>query len=207
MAIQILGYGGTIAEVDTNRNLLVAPGIPATPSTGGWYTVTGGTTAVVAASLAADTMLMSMRLSASSTRTAYVYRFDVMLGAATIGSSALVAGTLGLRRFTAQTPTGGNARTVQLSDGVSDQASDMTDVRDSNAALTGTAPTWPANGIIAQTIVPIFINGAMWAPFSFVAEPYPIKMVAGDGLALRTIVAMPGTQTWMYSYNVQWYEV
>jgi hypothetical protein len=33
-----------------------------------------------------------------------------------------------------------------------------------------------------------------------------IKLVAGDGLALRTQSAMPATQTWTYAYTIHYLE-
>lgn len=204
MAVQILGNGGTVAEVDTNRNLLIAPGLPAHPAAGGFYSVSGSTSAVVAAALGQDTMLMSMRLAAVSTRKAYIYRARIHIAAATLGASAGVAGTLGLRRFTAQTPTGGTARTVNEMNEPLTGATDVTDVRDSNAALTGTAPTW--GNVVSQSIVPLFISaGTMWMEW-IVEPPYPIVLTPGDGLAIRTIVAMAATQTWIYSYTFYWTE-
>jgi hypothetical protein len=35
---------------------------------------------------------------------------------------------------------------------------------------------------------------------------YPVVIQPGEGLALRTQVAMPATQTWVYSYIWQWRE-
>jgi hypothetical protein len=192
------------AAIDTNGCLSTIESLPAWPAAGGYYTVSGQTTGVVAAALAADTMLMSARFSAGSTRKAYVTKFRTVIGVATVGASAGVAGTLGLRRFTAQTPTGGTARTANRMGEALGTATDMTDIRDSNAALTGTAPTWGT--IVGVTLVPLFItSGAMWMEWIF--EPLvPLVLAAGDGVALRTIVAMAATQTWMYSYTMHWYE-
>ena len=204
MALLQGGVSGNLVEVDAFKNMRVTTCRPAHPAAGGWYTVAGQTSAVVAAALAADTMLMSARFSAGSTRKAYVTRFRALIGAATLGASAGVAGSLGLRRFTAQTPTGGSQRTPNKQNEALDAATDMTDVRDSNAALTGTAPTW--GNIVASSLVPLFISaGAMWMEW-IVEPPYPIVLAPGDGLALRTLVNMAATQTWMYSYTMHWYE-
>jgi hypothetical protein len=190
--------------IDTNGCISTFESLPAWPAAGGHYTVSGQTSAVVAATLAADTMLMSARFSAGSSRKAYVTKIRVVIAVATVGTSALVAGTLGLRRFTAQTPTGGTARTANRHGEALGTATDMTDIRDSNAALTGTAPTW--GNIMSVSLVPLFISGgAMW--LEWIYEPLvPDILVPGDGVALRTIVVMPGTQTWMYSYTLHWYE-
>jgi len=204
MAIQIVGNSGTVAEVDSNRNLLVYPGYPAFPAAGGWYSATGysGTTGVVAAALAANTSLMSFRLSASSTRKAYVDRLRVSFTPATVGASGGVAGVLGLQRFTTATPTGGTARTAARKNAALGTASDVTDIRDSNAALTVTSVVF--GDVVASTVVPLFTTGgsAEW-----VAEiDNPLVLAAGDGLVLRTQVAMAATQTWQYTYNIYWHE-
>jgi hypothetical protein len=205
MAVKIIGTtSGVEVDSDTNKNLFITDGLPAHPSAGGYYTVSGGTSAVIAATLATDTVLMAMRFSASSTRKAYVSRLRCLIGAATVGTSALVAGSLGLQRFTTATPTGGTARTPnELAEALA-TATDMTDVRDSNAALTVTSVVF--GNEIARTIVPLFIaSGALW--MEWIVEPkYPITLVAGDGLCLRTRVVMPGTQTWQFSYTFHWEE-
>jgi len=80
----------------------------------------------------------------------------------------------------------------------------MTDIRDSNAALTGTAPTFGT--IVSNSLVPLFVaSGALWSEWIY--DPaYPLILEAGDGLALRTQVVMPATQTWSYSYTASWNE-
>jgi hypothetical protein len=207
MAIQIKGTdatGGYVADVDSNNNLIVSYGTPAWPSAGGFYTVAGQTSAVVAATLAANTTLMSMRFSAASTRSAYVTRVRVLIAAATVGAATLVAGTLGLQRFTTATPTGGTARTVNRQAEGFGSASDMTDVRDSNAALTVTSVVFGT--VVSNSLVPLFIGaGGMFYEW-IVEPPQPIVLKPGDGLALRTQVVMPGTQTWTFSYTYHWFE-
>lgn len=193
--------------IDSNGTLFTSDArvgsLPAHPTAGGFYTVTGGTSATVAVSLAANTMLMSARFATGSTRNAYVTNFILTITPTTLGTSALVAGTLGLIRFTAQTPTGGTARTPNEQNESLTTATDMTDVRDSNAALTGTAPTF--GNVIGSTLVPLFVASGgshIWQ----LRPEYPFKLTAGDGVALRTIVAMPATQTWMFNYTMEWFE-
>lgn len=207
MSIKLVTGTPTSSEavIDTNGCLSTFESLPAHPAAGGWYTVAGQTSAVVAATLAASTNLMSARLSTGSSRKAYITKFRLVLAVATVGTSALVAGTIGIQRFTAQTPTGGTARTANELNEPLATATDITDIRDSNAALTGSAPTWGA--VVGSCIVPLFISGgAMWMEWIF--EPqYPVVLsTAGDGIGLRTQVVMPGTQTWMYSYTMHWYE-
>jgi len=203
MAVLQDGAGTSLTRVDTNLNLYSTDGIPTTPAAGGFYTVSGWTVAVVAAGLAASVNLMSARLALASTRKAFITRFRVAVTPATLGAAAGVAGTWAMQRFTAQTPTGGTARTPNRQGESLGVASDITDIRDSNAALTGTAPTWGT--IVAASIVPLFVANA--GGFEWIYEPkYPTILNPGDGIGLRTQFAMAATQTWMYSYTMHWFE-
>lgn len=206
MSVKIIDSVGGVNEaaVDSNKNLAVSEGLPAIGAAGGYYTVSGQTTAVVAATLAANTPLMTMRFNPASSRKAYVTRLRCIVGVATVGASAAVAGTLGLQRFTTATPSGGNARTPNRLAETLGTTSDMFDIRDSNAALTVTSVVF--GSVVAATLVPLFITtGAMWMEWIF--EPlHPVILTPGDGLTLRTQVVMPGTQTWMYAYTFHWYE-
>lgn len=204
MAVIQSGLDSSLLTVDSNGNSRVSLGLPSHPSAGGFYSVTGSQTAVVAATLAASTMLMSMRLAAASTRKAYIERVEVTITPATLGAAATIPGVLGWIRFTAQTPTGGTARTASEMNEPLTTATDITDIRDSNAALTGTAPTFGAT--VASSPVPLFItSGPLFYTWRF-SPAYPLVLTAGDGLALRTIVVMPATQTWTYTYNIIWRE-
>jgi hypothetical protein len=202
MAIQVIGNGGTILEVDANRNMPTIEGERGYTA-GGEYIVTGGG-GTVAAALAASTMLMSMRMSTGSTRKAYITRARIVMSTITAGAAAGVPSVIGLQRFTAQTPTGGTARTVDKKTASHPSNSDMTDVRDSNAALTGTAPTF--GNVIAQNFTPT--NGTAVYQFEWVFEPdaEPVVLAAGDGLAIRTQTVGPATATWSYLYTFHWYE-
>lgn len=205
MSIQILGSGNTtnIAVIDSNRNLNVIKALPVVSPTSGYYSVAGNITSAIAASLGANVTLMSMRMSAGSTRKAYINKFRTVIAGVTAGTSALVAGTLGLQRFTTATPTGGTARTPNKQSTIFPD-SDMTDVRDDNAALTVTSVVFGT--VVSNALIPLFIaTGGMYLEW-IVEPPFPIILAAGDGLCLRTQVAMPATQTWIYSYTVQWSE-
>ena len=203
MSVQIIGNSGVVAEIDEARNFQIFQTIPGYPTAGGWYSVSGQTSAVVAATLAANTPLMTARFSAGSTRKAYIVSVQVTMSVATAGAAGGIPGTLGLQRFTTATPTGGTARTVARSSLTKGTASDMTDVRDSNAALTVTSVVFgdvlsasltPNN---ATNLAPVYWNVDIHAPF---------ELSAGDGVSLRTQVVGPATATWMYSYELIWFE-
>lgn len=203
MSVAIVGNGGTVADVDEARNVQIYQTIPGYPSAGGWYSVTGRTEAVVAASLAANTTLMSARFSNSSTRKAYIVRMRVLFTVATAGAAGGIGQTVGLQRFTTATPTAGTARTPDRLGPTKGSATDMTDVRDSNAALTVTSVVF--GNVTASSLVASSSTNV--APLDWVIEfPAPLELSAGDGVCLRTQNAGPGTATWLYTYNMYWFE-
>jgi hypothetical protein len=203
MSATIAGNGGVIAEVDEARNVQVYKTIPGYPTAGGFYRVVGWCTAAVAAALAANTSLMSARLSTGSTRKAYVTKIRIFLGVPTVGAAGGIASMLAVQRFTTATPTGGTARTVARIGPTKGSATDMTDVRDSNAALTVTSVVF--GDIVGGSLTPV--NGVNGAPTEYILEPdAPIEMSAGDGLCLRTQTAGPATATWDFSYVMEWFE-
>ncbi len=208
MSLQIQGGNNYLLNVDSNNNVFVSEAPTRWPASGGtsggFFSVAGYTSAVVAASLAANTTLMSMRLSASSQRKAYITKARIMICAATAGTSALVPGTIGLQRFSGATPTGGTARTPNRMSEISGNTSDMTDIRDSNAALTVTSVNF--GPVISTTLVPLFIASGLSYYEAIMEPPQPLVLDPGEGFCIRSQVAMPATQTWMYSYNIYWTE-
>ncbi len=206
MAIQINGLittGEKILGLDSNGNVLISEGMPTAPLSGGSYTVSGQIGAVVAAGLAANTTLMSMRLSTSSLKKAYITRLRFLSVGSTFGASGGVPGIISLQRFNGATPTGGTARTLNDQIEGLNYGSDMTDIRDNNAALTVTSVNF--GSVVSSALVPIYIAGAMWNEWVF-EPPVPVVLNPGDGLCLRTQTTMAATQTWVYSYTFHWYE-
>lgn len=217
MSVQIAGNGGVVAEVDEARNIQVSEGIPGYPTAGGFYTVAGSsaaagspqTPAVVAASLAVNTLLMSARFSPSSMRRAYVTKLRLLIAPVTGVAAAVIPGTIAFQRFTVITPAGGNARTAARLGEAKGSVTDMTDIRDLNATLTG-SPTFGT--ILGMTMVPVTI-GAVAAGYTqqggmeWIYEPAtPVELAAGDGVCLRSFGACPATATWVYSWNMHWFE-
>jgi len=217
MSILLAGNAGVVADVDEARNVQIWQGIPGYPAAGGFYSSSGWsaaagspqTPAIVAAGLAANTLIMSARFAAGSARKGYINRLRVLLKCVTGTAAGSIPGILGLQRFTAVTPTGGNARTAARHSATKGSASDMTDIRDLNAALTG-SPTF--GDLLASTQVPQ-VEGAIAAGYTanpgieWVVEfPNPIELAAGDGLALRTQATCPAVATWTFSWNMYWFE-
>lgn len=197
------GLSGVDADVDTSRNVLVTDGLPAHPTAGGFYSVAGGPAGIVAATLASDTSLMAMRFSASSTRKAYLTKLRFVMSPATLGAAGGVAGSIGLQRFTTAAPSGGTSRTPNELNEPLATATDMTYVQDFASALTVTSVVFGAE--VSRSRIPLFVSSAGWFEWIF-EPPYPVVLYAGDGLALRTRVVMPATQTWVFDYSAYWYE-
>lgn len=166
------------------------------------YMVTGSTSAIVAAALAANTTLMAMRNGA--TKTVYINRLRLSFTPATVGTSALVAGSIAWQRFTTATPTLGTARTVAKKR-TSYATSTIADVRDSNAALTVTGVVF--SDIFAEIKIPLMTTGGLLICDLHLDDNDPIILQANEGICLRTTVACPATQTWQYSYAIEWHEI
>lgn len=204
MPIQIVGSSGNVADVDGARNLYVRRGTPNHGAVGGGFAVTGGPSAVCAAALAANTTLASFRLSASATSNVYITRMRVSINSATVGVSGGVPGQIAWQRFTAATPSGGTARTPVRKDASTGSATQVTDVRDSNAALTVTSVNF--GDIIVINPIPVFTSGGTVEYVTDLDEDEFVRLSAGDGLCLRTQVAGPATMTWTYTYTIHYLE-
>jgi hypothetical protein len=204
MATQLIGQSGVVMEVDEDRNVEVFQSIPGYPAAGGWYTVAGRSgIAAIAALLATDTTLMSARLAAASARKAYITRLRVMMATLTAGAAGGVPSILGLQRFSAATPTGGTAKTPNRLGPSKGSASDITDVRDNNAALTVAGVTFGDE--IAWSLTPT--NGLQVGTIEWIIEPTaPIELSAGDGVCLRTRQVGPATALWYFTYTMHWFE-
>lgn len=174
---------------------------------GGAFSVCGGISSVVAAALGADVTLIAMRFSASSQRAAFLTRFQLIITPATLGAAAGVAGILGLRKFTTATPSGGTDRTPIRKLGNTGGGTDLTYVQDKNSALTVTSVAFAE--YLAMCHVPLFVANAGGFVWDFGMDELggiPLRLDAGDGLALYTVSQMAATQTWLYSWNAQYYE-
>lgn len=208
MAIKLIGTtSGVEVDSDANKNLMVASGIPAHPAAGGWYTVTGGPTGIVAAALAADTSLIAMRLSTGSTRKAYITFFEFNMSPATLGAAAGVAGVIGLQRITGGVGSTGTERvSCRMNEGAG-TATDITSIQEKVSALTMTSVVFGAE--IAWTRVPLFVASAGSYTWQFSPQNrlgHPLVLNAGDGICFRTRVALAATQTWVFTWRCDWFE-
>jgi hypothetical protein len=204
MAIQVQGNAGVIAEVDGNRNIFKRRGTANYGTVGGAFSVTGGPSTAVAATLAASTTLMSLRHGAAATSNLYMTRLRVMFAPSTVGASATIPGQIAWQRFTTATPTTGTARTPARCDLSTGSGTQVADVRDSASALTVTSVVF--GDVLASANVPVFTTGMAYEWIVDLDEDEFYRLTAGDGICLRTQVVMPATQTWVYSYTIHYLE-
>jgi hypothetical protein len=204
MPIEVFGPSGNILDIDGRNNQYVRRHPAHHGTTGGAYVVTGGPSAVVAAALAANTLLMSLRHGTAATTNLYLTRLRLSINTATVGASAGVPGQIAWQRFTAVTPTGGTARTPARKDVSTGSGTQVLDVRDNNAALTG-APTF--GDVLVISPIPNFTVGTSIEYVTDLDEDEFIRLTAGDGICLRTQVAAPATMTWTYTYTIHYLEL
>lgn len=202
---------GTIASqqvgVSTKGGASVTPMEPAYGSAGGGMIVSGGTIAVVAAALGANVTLAAARFAAASSRKAYINKIQYEYLTVTAAAAAAVPAQMAWQKFTTATPTGGTARTPTRKNTSEGSATDMTDVRDSNAALTVTS-------VVFVDLPIIFTNPAFTVSGSVIVLEWrfdpnynqPLVLQPGEGICLRTQAAHPATMTWMYSYQIDFSE-
>lgn len=207
MALQLQGFGGTIAEVDSTHRAQRVSIRPLDHGALGAYRVSAAT-GVMAAGLAANSEIFQMRW-ADATRLCVIERvaFD---GLGSI--AAFAAGVVNLRLTVARGWTidgsGGTAITpakMRASMGTSLMGA----VRiASTATLTAGTKTLDAIdhggavGSVAATA------GASIPPQSFMdvmAGGYPIVLTANEGIVIRATV--PATGTWTGGITVHWTEM
>jgi hypothetical protein len=196
------------AELDTDSNRAIytrSPWqLPGLDKGAAYYTVTGGPAAIVAATLAANTSLALIRFDFGALRRAYLTRFQLFTSIATVGASALVGGKFGIQRFINATATSGGTQRLPSQMNASSAGSSMVDCRDNNSALTITNGVF--RDVVGQDVMPVrSVDTNLGYEWTFKPQ-YPVVIQPGEGLALRTQVAMPATQTWVYSYIWQWRE-
>lgn len=203
----ISGASADLATVDpTSKALRVSVydvlGNPIENREADRYVVCGATGAVCAAALAAGTTLIAMRNGAG--KSLYITKIKVRFTVGTVGVSAGVAGSVKWERFTTATPTGGTARTVAKKNATFN-ASNVADVRDGNAALTVTSVVW--TDVLDMSNVPLMITGVPSPEWVSEWEDSPAVIAPSEGISLRVLTQLAATQTWQFSYSIEWFEI
>jgi len=198
MSIQISSTSNNIVDTDTNKNIDVRYGI----CTQGRYTLAQAPVGIVAASLAADVTLAYLYNYVGS-RTAYFKKITISFVSATAGATTLVGGAMGLQRINTLGlyPT---AIPIPNRNNESYERSAIISLA-SAAAITMTNAVF--GGEITWWRIPIFINTIDAGRADYVFQPdYPLVVPPFEGLAFRIRVALPATQTIVYSYTAEWCE-
>lgn len=204
MPVIIRGNAGVDSDVDEARNLQVYQTIPGYPTAGGFYSVAGKSgAAAIAAALATDVTLMSARVSTGSIRKAYLAYGRIRMTTLTVGAAGGVPSVLGIQRFSTATPTGGTARTPSRFGPSKGSVTDVTDVRDNNAALTVTSVVFGDE--LSWALTPTAGVAGITTDW-YLHLNAPIEFSAGDGWCLRTRQIGPATATWYFTYAFYWFE-
>jgi len=200
MTIQIIGQSTNIVETNSSKNVKTVEGIP---THDGDFTLSSKSTlgTILAASLTLNSTLAWIYFTGMK-QAAYITSIRTLIGVATVGASGLVPGALSWQRFSylvlnpVSIPIPNRQIETQVKSSMTSQI-DTSAITMSNASF-GTVVAW--------TRFPIFVSVDNMN-MEWIYEPnYPTVLHHNDGLALRVAVAMPATQTWVYSYTVKWYE-
>jgi hypothetical protein len=201
MSIQIIGSGGTVLDTDTNKNVLVTPGLPKKNT--GYFTMYGNSTTACVASLAADVTLAWIYNLGKGNGKISIKNLKLMITIiSTQTTSGRVPGALVLQRFkylalyptTVASPSGSPLSLIQ-----SNMISQF-----SNADIVMTNAVY--GSIVAWFRPPHYITGTELHHVINHESTYPTVLQPYDGLALRVSVAFPLTQTWNYAFFFDWSE-
>jgi hypothetical protein len=197
------------AQTVLDKSAWVTPRYQRRTAAQGMYRLQVSSAAVVAAALAQNSSLFSMRLNPTSGKRVYLWAAYIRINA--IAAFTAPGGDLMLQRFSAATPTAGTGLTLPgdiqkyRSD---DPNTELSDVRFSNAALTvagvafdaGRGPAVYVPQLGANTI----IDRNFYDPNTF---QRPLELAAGEGFVLRNpIAAMGAGGTWLWSLALTWEE-
>ncbi len=212
MAIQVMGNGGTIGEVETNTRALKVTQRPDDAGSLGHYALSW-TTGVMAAGLAANSEVLQFRWTHATNLCAIrSIRFD--------GAGGIVAFAAGSYRFEAMIArsftvagTGGTAATLTTNNAKLRSSFGTTVLGEyrgaTTAALTAGTKTLDAQGIGAAAGGLTVNAGDKMSPgvlFDGVhGNTYPIVLATNEGVIIRATV--PATGTWTGAFTVVWEEL
>lgn len=212
MAIQLVGSTATAAEVEVNSKALRVTPKPVDYGSLGIYAL-GAVSGVMAAGLAANAPVFSMRWNSANVCVVKKVLLSVGTNSTTFGASASACFfALAFARGFSASDTGGTAITIGSGNKLrtSMGSSLMTDMRiSSTGTLTAGTRTLDTNalgslvqGVIAGAGAPIL---APWPIFQAGAGDYPIVLAANEGLVIQANV--PATGTWSFGVSLVWEEL
>jgi hypothetical protein len=206
MAIQTQGFGGVVDEVDSDWRSRRVSIYPRHLNSGGIYTVRM-TTGVLAAALAANAMVAGIREGAAPSRNIYIMRIQASFSWVIAATGSQQFGFY-LERFSAANPTGGSAYVPMRLD-TTYPATEAQDIRASlTAALSVSSLVFDGNAVPIMGWTSVAIGtGVLDMPVLWDAsEGGPIRLRAGEGIALRNLILWPAAGTGVLTMRWTWEE-
>lgn len=220
MALQIQGYGGTVAQVGQDFRSVAIENKPIDTQGLGHYSF-GGFTGILPAALAANSEIFQFRW-ADATRYAVVRKVKISACVSTTFFAAGVPVQIDLVKSTGWTVAGTGGTAVTLAALCKKRASMSSslvasgDMRIATTAALGagtkTLETYPLSAITAPGPITASLNGQIVAPGTILWQnevgdgEHPLVLAANEGFSIRS-VAVPATGTWTAAIEVQWAEV
>jgi len=211
MSVQNRGFGGVVAEVEGNRAIRSS-----LVCRGEGYGVSA-TTGTIAAALAANSSIFSMRLDpGAGARLSFIERVRLQFTCLTAFTVPITAGRrLELYRAAASAhPSGGTGIAVPPPKNTNYANSEFSTAQGGDlriattAALTMTGSTFEAAPLRGMSLSHVGAAGAFFEEvFEFSAgESEPIALLPGQLLAVRNPVAMDAAGTFQVTISVDWHE-
>lgn len=190
---------GDIVEIEAiAKSLRVSP----YPRDSRFYTV-DASTGILAAALAADTTLFSMRQAAAPTKTIYITGIRVSF-ACTVAFTAGSQIKFVYERFSTATPSGGTARTP-IRHLNTDPASEAADIRAATTgALTVTSVVFEGRQVPILGLASPLVSTVQFQPAPLPLNP--IKLAANEGFCIKNALVWPVAGTGVLTCSVEWEE-
>lgn len=220
MALQIQGYGGTVAQVGQDFRSMAIENKPIDTQGLGHYSY-GGFTGIIPAALAANSEIFQFRWS-DATRYAVVRKVKISACVTTTFFAAGVPVQIDLIKSTGWTVagTGGTAITfaalckkrTSMSSSLMASGDMRIATTDALGAGTKTLETYALSAVAAPGPITASLNGQIIQPGTILWQneigdgEHPLILAANEGFSIRS-VAVPATGTWQAAVEVQWAEV
>jgi hypothetical protein len=214
MGIQIIGNGGTVAEVEAAFKSMRATIYPQDPGALGAYSlaVDNGATGMTAA-LAANSPIFSWRWGNSNI--AMLRSVRMGMGATTAFANGRMSFDMFVARAFSASDTGGTAVAFTASKSNAKRTSmGATLLTDARISATGTLtagtrtldtnPVGKIHGVSGTTAAQIITPGTvLWQRDS--SDEYPLIFAQNEGFVIQATV--PATGVWFFSVAVEWMEL
>lgn len=211
MGIQLIGNGGVVADVNSERALQSVVVPPA-----GTYYAAASKTGTIAAAAAAGAAVFTMRLNPSYGGKLYLDRIRLRWTTIVAFTTAVTqTRSIVLTRGTGAAASGGTsmATAVKMDTTYAASQTDVAtggDVRiATTGALTVTGITWEAQNIIEATLAHVGAAGNYYEELIDLSQSrgHPIELNPGELIGVRVgASAMDAAGTWSLGVNVKWRE-